>query len=52
MSLNPALVAEAAAFFEKLDKFQGESSFYTWVYRIAVNEAHNRRRWLHRKTPG
>jgi len=25
--------------FEKLDSFHGESSFYTWVYRIAVNLA-------------
>jgi RNA polymerase sigma-70 factor (ECF subfamily) len=25
--------------FEKLDQFHGESSFYTWVYRIAVNLA-------------
>jgi RNA polymerase sigma-70 factor (ECF subfamily) len=30
--------------FEKLDKFQGESSFYTWVYRIAVNLALSGRR--------
>ncbi len=33
--------------FEKLDQFHGESSFYTWVYRIAVNLAlsgHRRRR--------
>jgi RNA polymerase sigma-70 factor (ECF subfamily) len=25
--------------FQKLDQFQGESSFYTWMYRIAVNTA-------------
>jgi RNA polymerase sigma-70 factor (ECF subfamily) len=25
--------------FQKLDDFHGESSFYTWVYRIAVNLA-------------
>jgi RNA polymerase sigma-70 factor (ECF subfamily) len=30
--------------FEKLDQFQGESSFYTWVYRIAVNLALSGRR--------
>jgi RNA polymerase sigma-70 factor (ECF subfamily) len=33
--------------FEKLDQFHGESSFYTWVYRIAVNLAlsgHRKRR--------
>ncbi len=30
--------------FEKLDKFQGESSFYTWIYRIAVNLALSDRR--------
>jgi RNA polymerase sigma-70 factor (ECF subfamily) len=30
--------------FEKLDKFHGESSFYTWVYRIAVNLALSGRR--------
>ena len=33
--------------FQKLDRFHGESSFYTWVYRIAVNltlSGHRRRR--------
>jgi RNA polymerase sigma-70 factor (ECF subfamily) len=25
--------------YEKLDQFQGDSSFYTWIYRIAVNLA-------------
>lgn len=25
--------------FEKLDQFHGESSFYTWIYRIAINLA-------------
>src|SRR5436305_10513678 len=30
--------------FEKLDRFQGESSFYTWVYRIAINLALSGRR--------
>ena len=30
--------------FEKLDRFHGESSFYTWIYRIAVNLALSGRR--------
>jgi RNA polymerase sigma-70 factor (ECF subfamily) len=30
--------------YEKLDRFHGESSFYTWVYRIAVNLALSGRR--------
>lgn len=30
--------------FEKLDHFHGESSFYTWIYRIAVNLALSGRR--------
>ncbi len=32
----------------KLNRFHGESSFYTWIYRIAVNLALSRRR---RKRP-
>ena len=27
--------------FRKIDGFQGESSFYTWIYRIAVNKTIN-----------
>ena len=30
--------------YRKLDTFHGESSFYTWVYRIAVNLALSERR--------
>ena len=32
--------------FKKLSKFQGESSFYTWIYRITVNLAISNRRKL------
>ena len=28
--------------FEKLDQYNGDSSFYTWIYRIAVNLALSR----------
>jgi len=34
--------------FRKLDAFRGDSSLKTWIYRIAVNEAHNHRRWFGR----
>ena len=27
--------------FQSMDKFRGDSSFYTWLYRIAVNTAKN-----------
>ncbi len=36
--------------YEKLDRFHGESSFYTWVYRIAVNLTLSDRR--RRRLPG
>lgn len=37
--------------FRSVGQFRGESSLKTWIYRIAVNEAYNRRRWFgrHRK---
>jgi RNA polymerase sigma-70 factor (ECF subfamily) len=34
--------------FRNISQFRGQSSLRTWVYRIAVNESHNRRRWLFR----
>ena len=34
--------------FRNVDGFRGESSLKTWVYRIAVNEARNQRRWFGR----
>lgn len=30
--------------YQKLDRFQGGSSFYTWLYRIAINQALSGRR--------
>jgi RNA polymerase sigma-70 factor (ECF subfamily) len=37
--------------FRKIREFRGECSLKTWLYRITVNEASNRRRWFgrHRK---
>ena len=32
--------------FRKVNGFRSESSLKTWVYRIAVNEARNQRRWF------
>jgi len=34
--------------FRNIKAFRGQSSLKTWVYRIALNEAHNRRRWFGR----
>ncbi len=34
--------------FRNIQTFRGNSSLRTWIYRIAVNEAHNRRRWSFR----
>lgn len=34
--------------FRNVAAFRGQSSLKTWIYRIAVNEAHNHRRWFSR----
>ena len=35
--------------YRQLARFQGRSSLKTWIYRIVVNQCHNRRRfWLRR----
>lgn len=34
--------------FRGINRFNGESSLKTWMYRIAVHEASNRRRWWFR----
>jgi len=34
--------------FRNIGSFRGQSSLKTWVYRISVNEAHNRHRWFGR----
>ena len=34
--------------FRNMAKFRGDCSLKTWIYRIAVNEAHNHRRWFSR----
>ena len=40
--LSQDIVQEAfVKAFRNIDKFRGESSFYTWIYRIAINTAKN-----------
>ena len=34
--------------FRNVGSFRGDSSMKTWIYRIAVNEARNQRRWFSR----
>jgi RNA polymerase sigma-70 factor (ECF subfamily) len=34
--------------FRSIDHFRGQSTLKTWIYRIAVNEAYNYRRWFSR----
>lgn len=34
--------------YRNLGSFQGKSTLKTWIYRIAVNEAYNHRRWFSR----
>jgi RNA polymerase sigma-70 factor (ECF subfamily) len=34
--------------FRGMKQFHGESSLKTWIYRIALHEAANRKRWWHR----
>ena len=35
--------------FRTLSSFRGRSALRTWIYRIAVNQARNRRRWWSRR---
>jgi RNA polymerase sigma-70 factor (ECF subfamily) len=35
--------------YRTLGRFEGRSSLKTWIYRIVVNQCHNRRRWWRRR---
>lgn len=50
---NPADAADVTQeiflkVYRKIDDFRGDCSLKTWMYRIAVHEASNRRRWFAR----
>ena len=46
---SPDVVQEVfLKIFRNVERFRGDSSLKTWVYRIAVNEARNYRRWFGR----
>jgi len=34
--------------FRNVGHFRGQSTLKTWIFRIAINEAHNQRRWFFR----
>jgi RNA polymerase sigma-70 factor (ECF subfamily) len=34
--------------FRNVGHFRGQSSLKTWIFRIAINESHNQRRWFFR----
>jgi RNA polymerase sigma-70 factor (ECF subfamily) len=50
---NPADAADVVQdvfikIFRNVGSFRGDSSLKTWIYRIAVNQARNQRRWFGR----
>jgi RNA polymerase sigma-70 factor (ECF subfamily) len=38
--------------FRNLGRFEGKSTLKTWIYRIAINESYNHRRWFGRHRKG
>jgi RNA polymerase sigma-70 factor (ECF subfamily) len=35
--------------FQNIDRFRGDATLKTWIYRIAINQARNRWRWWRRR---